>query len=264
MWCWVSIEYDFLRVAAFYGPVWLVILTTLAIYVMVGKHIFQQSRPLHELQKETGQRSTWNGQRRLLHTQNPFLVQGITKTTDISITYESSSISSPSPRTPDTTYSNGEIRSAPLLSPSYSVTVEGGFPTAAPSSANMNCFGDGQILQKRKVIPASNKAAYSYCKCALLFFLAVFITWVPSSINRVYSLVYPTKVSFGLTLASSIVLPLQGFWNTLIYIITSLPACKALSRRLRRKLRGKTDDASSRSGSVKTSSCGTGPYGAGS
>jgi hypothetical protein len=33
---------------------------------------------------------------------------------------------------------------------------------------------------------------------------------------------------FGLDLASSLVLPLQGFWNTLIYIVTSLPACKAL------------------------------------
>lgn len=72
-----------------------------------------------------------------------------------------------------------------------------------------------------------SKGEGSYYKCALLFFIAVIVTWVPSSANRVYSLVFPEKVSFGLSLASGLVLPLQGFWNTLIYVATSYSACKA-------------------------------------
>jgi len=52
------------------------------------------------------------------------------------------------------------------------------------------------------------------------------ITWIPSSANRVFSVVHPGEVSLPLEYASSVVLPLQGFWNALIYAITSLPACK--------------------------------------
>ena len=77
----------------------------------------------------------------------------------------------------------------------------------------------------------ANSAAVSYCKCALLFFVALLVTWVPSTINRVVSLVHPDDAVFGLNYASGLVLPLQGFWNAVIYIFTSLPACKALIRR---------------------------------
>jgi hypothetical protein len=83
-----------------------------------------------------------------------------------------------------------------------------------------------------------SKCEWSYYKCALLFFVAVVVTWVPSSANRIYSLVFPEKVSFGLSLASGLVLPLQGFWNTLIYIATSWLTCKALFRKLVGKIKG--------------------------
>lgn len=51
---------------------------------------------------------------------------------------------------------------------------------------------------------------------------------VPSTINRVYTLAYPDAFVFGLNYASSFVLPLQGFWNCLIYVSISWPACKSL------------------------------------
>ena len=43
-----------------------------------------------------------------------------------------------------------------------------------------------------------------------------------------YTLVRPNDSLFALDFASGLVLPLQGFWNTVIYIVTSLPACRAL------------------------------------
>jgi len=79
----------------------------------------------------------------------------------------------------------------------------------------------------------ANRAAINYCKYALLFFVAMTVTWVPSTLNRLVTLVHPTDDIFGLTYASSLVLPLQGFWNATIYISTSLPACKALMRSIR-------------------------------
>jgi hypothetical protein len=76
----------------------------------------------------------------------------------------------------------------------------------------------------------ANRAAISYCKWALLFFVAALVTWVPSTANRVVTLVHPEDKIFALNYTSSLVLPLQGFWNGLIYIFTSLPACKAMLR----------------------------------
>lgn len=77
-----------------------------------------------------------------------------------------------------------------------------------------------------------NNAAWQYTKCALLFFTAILITWVPSSANRVYS-VFSKTSSEPLEFMSALVLPLQGFWNALIYIVTSWGACKNLVSDLR-------------------------------
>ena len=46
--------------------------------------------------------------------------------------------------------------------------------------------------------------------------------------NRVVSLARPDEFSFGLNFASSFVLPLQGFWNSLIYVSISWPAFKVI------------------------------------
>lgn len=78
----------------------------------------------------------------------------------------------------------------------------------------------------------ANSAAINYFKCALLFFIALLVTWVPSTVNRVVTLVHPDDAIFGLNYASGLVLPLQGFWNAMVYIFTSLPACKALMRKI--------------------------------
>ena len=58
---------------------------------------------------------------------------------------------------------------------------------------------------------------------------------MPSSVNRVYALAHPTRFNFGLNYTSSLVLPLQGFWNAVIYISTSMPACQALWQELRHR-----------------------------
>lgn len=78
----------------------------------------------------------------------------------------------------------------------------------------------------------ANRAALSYCKCALLFFAAMLVTWVPSTVNRLVTVFHPSHPVFALNYASGLVLPLQGFWNAIIYIFTSLPACKVLMRKI--------------------------------
>jgi hypothetical protein len=61
----------------------------------------------------------------------------------------------------------------------------------------------------------------AYLRTSFVFAISILITWAPSSINRVYTLVYPQRFNFGLNMASAVVLPLQGVWNCVIYCATS-------------------------------------------
>ncbi|KAF7929980.1 uncharacterized protein EAE97_009577 [Botrytis byssoidea] len=78
----------------------------------------------------------------------------------------------------------------------------------------------------------ANAAMWAYAKVSLLFFLAMMITWIPSTANRIYSILYPGTVNMSLQYISVFVLPLQGFWNASIYIITSMDACRVLWKKL--------------------------------
>ncbi|KAF5023685.1 hypothetical protein F66182_4251 [Fusarium sp. NRRL 66182] len=61
----------------------------------------------------------------------------------------------------------------------------------------------------------------AYLRTSFIFGFAVLITWIPSSVNRLYSLTHHDRISFSLSVASGCVLPLQGVWNTIIYFSTS-------------------------------------------
>ena len=113
-----------------------------------------------------------------------------------------------------------------------SVVPDGTVPIS-PQVSNVNHPPNFAPPARRYAAMEANNAAWSYTKVAVLFFLAMMITWIPSSANRVYSVVHPGQVSLPLQFASAFVLPLQGFWNALIYTTTSLPACKQLWRQIR-------------------------------
>ena len=55
---------------------------------------------------------------------------------------------------------------------------------------------------------------------------------VPSTVNRVYQMIYPDKPVFILSALAAAVLPMQGFWNCTIYIATSWPQCKDAYRQI--------------------------------
>lgn len=79
---------------------------------------------------------------------------------------------------------------------------------------------------RRYATMEANTAMKSYAKVAGLFFIALLVTWIPSSANRVYSVVHKEQVCLILEYLSAFVLPLQGFWNAVIYAMTSLNACQ--------------------------------------
>lgn len=80
----------------------------------------------------------------------------------------------------------------------------------------------------------------AYLRTSFIFAFAVLITWIPSSINRLYSLTHDNKVSFQWSVASGCVLPLQGVWNAIIYFTTSWKTFCEEIKAFRGRLTGQT------------------------
>jgi hypothetical protein len=122
---------------------------------------------------------------------------------------------------PSTTIKSGGSKRARIMSTQISIA-----PTVT-ATVTTNHGGAVNASSRRRNFESHN-AAWAYTKCAILFFSVLLITWIPSSGNRVYSMVNGGDVSKPLFFASAFVLPLQGFWNAIIYIVTSWAACKSL------------------------------------
>lgn len=99
---------------------------------------------------------------------------------------------------------------------------------------------------------AEASAAWSYTKCALLFFTAMLVTWIPSSANRLYSIAQNGEIDLPLGFMSSFVLPLQGFWNAIIYMVTSWKACKMLAEDAVALLKGESSPSAASKGVIRS------------
>ncbi|KAL4747586.1 hypothetical protein BDW72DRAFT_182409 [Aspergillus terricola var. indicus] len=211
LWCWVAPSWDFLRIAVFYGPVWFVIFVTLAIYARIGELVWRRRRQL----KEAGGLDTTIDVS--IPDDPPF-----SKVTEIRITREDvapfRSEAGPSSEQ-DSTFSCVQSFHRP-----YSVNVQAGSSQLELDAIRSEEPFDGpsnREYRNSRTVSEVNTAAWAYTKYAMLFFVALLVTWVPSTINRVYALIRPDASNFGLNYASSFVLPLQGFWNSLIYVSIS-------------------------------------------
>lgn len=111
----------------------------------------------------------------------------------------------------------------------YSVNVEVGEDPHQRKSSAPDLFRV-RTLTRNAALSETNSEAWLYARVAFLFFCALLISWVPSSINRLYALANPDRYVFGLNYTESLVMPLQGFWNALVYIVTSQSACRELWR----------------------------------
>lgn len=210
------------------------ILVTFTIYAVAGRELFKKRRQLRAF-------NTFNN----LNPYDSF------KTTDVQVTSELATLEAmadvivpsngknPSQRSPasGTTYER------------YSVNIMSSPMTSRPSAPHTSMVS--MQNRKNKAAMEANRAAWGYTKVAILFFASLLVTWVslplfilerrallnvilavqlPSSINRVYALAHPHNVPDSYEYAAGIVLSLMGFWNSVIYIMTSRAACKALIR----------------------------------
>ncbi|KAL9113371.1 MAG: hypothetical protein Q9227_002412 [Pyrenula ochraceoflavens] len=175
LWCWISIDWDALRVATFYGPVWLVILLTFGIYLWAGREIFQKRRQLRQFA------GFKHGPPHEL-IANPFMSTGLsTKTTEIQITTElapTANSSEGSLNVPNR--ESAGVKSQRYYDP-YSVTIGAGRRPSAmdkdfppPTSPRPDRYSHSAATTTLE----ANRAAFNYTKCAALFFLSLLVTWV--------------------------------------------------------------------------------------
>ncbi|KAI1827862.1 G-protein coupled receptor [Xylaria intraflava] len=232
LWCWVSLPWDILQVATFYAPIWVIISATFFIYIRTGGEIFKKRRELHHMDYQYDFES---------------FEMYATKTTEISVTSE------PAAQDPSKTRNNmflgpeSKDTSGPQPSPTRSITISSARDPSNPPLSPISPMSPmspmpptvegprhaARTKSKRKVKnTGADSAAWAYTKCAILFFTALLVTWIPSSANRVYSLVHGGENSEALLILAAIVLPLQGFWNGIIYMVTSWAAVKLFFREL--------------------------------
>ncbi|KAL7933104.1 putative G-protein coupled receptor protein [Trichoderma chlorosporum] len=242
-WCWISTEWDILRLVAFYAPMWFCILFVFAIYIRAGRTIYKvrkqvyvfQSSDLDPISVEEVMTSFQSADPTLtmeaMHDPDPTkLEHGLglgqpnyaagsssetaTRPHSIHIATNKSNQSNQSdwPQSAYSGYATPPHRGSNAPQPRH--------PSHSATSRTL------RIVRRRN--HERDNAAWSYTKCSLLFFTAMLITWIPSSANRLYSLTHHNAISVPLEFMSVFVLPLQGFWNCLVYITTSWTACKNL------------------------------------
>ncbi|KJZ79348.1 hypothetical protein HIM_01499 [Hirsutella minnesotensis 3608] len=235
LWCWISPQFDILRIATFYGPVWVTIFVTFFIYIRAGRTIYEKRKQLYEFQSTDPDPLSVNGES-----------VATVKRTEVTVTTEAAMdpgaiYMGPVGKRANTASGNGAGAGG-----NYTVHISAdGYGSPADE---VELPIQGRTIQQTSTIQVAphkvpnptrrrnhelNNAAWSYTKCAILFFTAILITWIPSSANRVYSVIHQNEVFAPLEYMSAFVLPLQGFWNAVIYTVTSWGACKNLLNDLR-------------------------------
>lgn len=228
LWCWVSPKWDIFRIATFYGPVWVSIGFTFFIYIRAGRDIYKNHRQIKKFQFSSSHGETFD---ETLQSR---------KITEISVTHEMANrnaIGMVDLERNDRAQERLGDSALPRPPPNaYSVTISSdnqkppqtadGDNLARTTTLTGGLSGSAGTGSRAKSSRQNNSAIWNYTKCALLFFTALLVTWIPSSCNRAYSVVHHNDIVRGLEYMGAGVLPLQGFWNAVIYAVTSWRACK--------------------------------------
>ncbi|KAL5383917.1 hypothetical protein DPSP01_005717 [Paraphaeosphaeria sporulosa] len=248
IWCWVGKDVEWMRIAFFYAPIWVIIGATMCIYIATGRQIFKKRAELRSFSKipdqELGTTLT-----------NPFTAmdfRNIKVETEMKVetSYKTTSSDQDSlaayPPSRGSFSSTKELSEPADVSPpsmpfdntktsrredgprtGYKATAFSTSQAPDPDVKHSQSFTIQHNPNRRRTAATEgNAAAWGYFKVAFLMFAALFIVWVPSTVNRLQQFIDKEHPIFGLNLASALVLPLQGFWNSMIYISTTWPECK--------------------------------------
>ncbi|KAG6006999.1 hypothetical protein E4U21_006519 [Claviceps maximensis] len=125
--------------------------------------------------------------------------------------------------------SQAEFSAMPTQTVETTCSFSGGTADRATRFGRLGTLSATASMKLKRLDPVK----MSYLRTSFIFGLSVLITWIPSSVNRLYSLANQGQVSYPLSVASGCVLPLQGVWNAIIFFTTSWRAVQAETRALK-------------------------------
>ncbi|PHH77384.1 hypothetical protein CDD82_3542 [Ophiocordyceps australis] len=225
LWCWIGPQWSLVRLYAYYIPIWLCLFTSLVIYVLVGCHVFRSRNQLRQVAGQMG--SVPNSRSRVVLGSRDSAEERLTGNPDGcgTIMTELQVTSGPSPRKCPTPIPLSDEHGSSSRLPwvdchvAMSKGIDGfqHFEVVCQSSTQgarrkslLDRLHLGAVYKsitqawisaslKLKCFDAVKRA---YLRTSVIFGLAVIITWVPSSFNRLYSLQNDGRISFGYSVAS--------------------------------------------------------------
>ncbi|KAH6608449.1 cyclic amp receptor a [Trichoderma cornu-damae] len=232
LWCWIDSNWSLVRLYAYYIPIWICIFGSILIYIAVGYHVFHQrnrlrnfampmrkTRANYRAASEAGDSAEESLTRRLDHYGT-----AVTEVQITSNTPENDYLGLPA--IPPSVYAHGPTVVAGGRS--WAAARADGYYSPKAKSKRAPIKGANIFLNRAKqpfavftrLRDAKSNAAsklkrldpvkMAYLRTSFIFGFAILITWIPSSVNRLYSLTYHGRVNFQLSIASGCVLPLQG------------------------------------------------------
>ncbi|KAL8751576.1 MAG: hypothetical protein Q9199_006320 [Rusavskia elegans] len=224
LWCWIDQSWDFMRIAMLYGIVWIAIVFAFAIYIRAGHVIYKRRDKLKGFLNPLN--------------ENPFTTGVVTTEIDVTIR-PADQITPPTDENRGRNPFDKTFEGIPGMEEGnggpdpYTVEIGVGENTRDRKASKPEIFQMRSITREEALKENPNPGAWLYARVAFLFFLSMLIIWIPSSANRVYSLVYPDRINFALNYVSALVLPSQGVLNAIVYVLTSQTACRELVNALR-------------------------------
>ncbi|KAF9870585.1 g-protein coupled receptor [Colletotrichum karsti] len=240
LWCWINAKWGALRIYTYYIPIWCCIFGSCVIYFAVGYHVFHQRNQLRNLTfsnpGKDGKDVSCSDEQRDSAEKN---LTGRAEYYGTAVTEVQITTVTPRPWTPpqvpssavtkdfasnqqarhERSWRTSDEQDAPP-SPRFETTCTSTPPPPQPRRSVFQRVGS--INEKFSArLRSLDPVKLAYLRTSFIFAISVFVTWTPSSINRVYSLIRPNQVAFGLHVASATVLPLQGVWNAVIFFMTS-------------------------------------------
>lgn len=245
LWCWIGSNWGHVRLYAYYIPIWICILSSTVIYIAVGFRVFYHRNRLRHFNRSDSAKTAPTTDTRSVFGESSEEVRSLV----FVILQLKITLRQILPAPPDC---YGTVVTEVQVTSDQMQYDRQGFPvfqhlqnvttvtcgTPAPSVASINRPASRHLQKHRRPKPSfmsclTNMRAQAvskwrrldpvkmaYLRTSFIFGFSVLITWIPSSINRLYSLANDGKVSFQLSVASGCVLPLQGVWNAIIYFTT--------------------------------------------
>ncbi|KKP07340.1 hypothetical protein THAR02_00537 [Trichoderma harzianum] len=223
LWCWVDSNWSLVRLYAYYIPIWICIFGSIIIYVAVGYHVFRNRNrlrnftvriPITAKRSDGGTSEAGDSTEESLARRQDYYGTATTEVQVTSNTPDNDDFSLP--MIPPAIYSHGPAivscgRSwaVPQASSYYGQSIErfprpsAALPPARPHFAHsifsyLKNIKSSASMKLKRLDPVK----MAYLRTSFIFGFAILITWIPSSVNRLYSLTYDGRVDFQLSIAS--------------------------------------------------------------